>query len=174
MLHILLLILKWIALILGGIIGLLLLLLLLVLFVPLRYRMRLVSGEEGITGRIQADWLLRAFGITADYPVSYTHLDVYKRQELIGAGVTSFKIEGRMKRAEYTAGVVHIYRKYMDLYGKAGRAGYRVDPKDMELLEKLYTRSGFSEGYAHQHNGAAMITASKPDYACLLYTSRCV
>ena len=46
MLHILLLILKWIALILGGIIGLLLLLLLLVLFVPLRYRMRLVSGEE--------------------------------------------------------------------------------------------------------------------------------
>ena len=67
MLHILLLILKWIALILGGIIGLLLLLLLLVLFVPLRYRMRLVSGEEGITGRIQADWLLRAFGITADY-----------------------------------------------------------------------------------------------------------
>ena len=70
-----------------------------------------------------------------------------------------------MKRAEYTAGVVHIYRKYMDLYGKAGRAGYRVDPKDMELLEKLYTRSGFSEGYAHQHNGAAMITASKPDYA---------
>ena len=55
MLHILLLILKWIALILGGIIGLLLLLLLLVLFVPLRYRMRLVSGEEGITGRIQAD-----------------------------------------------------------------------------------------------------------------------
>ena len=85
--------------------------------------------------------------------------------ELIDAGVTSFKIEGRMKRAEYTAGVVHIYRKYMDLYGKAGRAGYRVDPKDMELLEKLYTRSGFSEGYAHQHNGAAMITASKPDYA---------
>ena len=55
MLHILLLILKWIALILGGIIGLLLLLRLLVLFVPLRYRMRLVSGEEGITGRIQAD-----------------------------------------------------------------------------------------------------------------------
>ena len=85
--------------------------------------------------------------------------------ELIDAGVTSFKIEGRMKRAEYTAGVVHIYRKYMDLYAKEGCAGYRVDPKDMALLEKLYTRSGFSEGYLHQHNGAAMITASKPDYA---------
>ena len=67
MLHMILLILKWIGLILGGIIGFLLLLFLLVLFVPLRYRMRMASGEEGISGRIQADWLMRAFGVIADY-----------------------------------------------------------------------------------------------------------
>lgn len=65
MLHILLLILKWIALILGGIIGLLLLLLLLVLFVPLRYRMRLVSGEEGITGAHPGGLAAAGLGITA-------------------------------------------------------------------------------------------------------------
>ena len=36
--------------------------------------------------------------------------------ELIEAGVDSFKIEGRMKRPEYVAGVVSIYRKYIDKY----------------------------------------------------------
>ena len=51
-----------------------------------------------------------------------------------------------MKRAEYTAGVVSIYRKYLDLYEEKGSDGYRVDRKDMETLEKLYTRSGFSGG----------------------------
>ena len=31
----------------------------------------------------------------------------------------SLKIEGRMKKPEYTAGVVSIYRKYLDLYEKS-------------------------------------------------------
>ena len=84
--------------------------------------------------------------------------------ELLKAGVTSLKIEGRMKRAEYTAGVVSIYRKYLDLYEEKGSDGYRVDRKDMETLEKLYTRSGFSGGYLKQYNGPGMMTLRKPDY----------
>ena len=36
--------------------------------------------------------------------------------QLVKAGVYSFKIEGRMKQTEYAAGVVEIYRKYIDLY----------------------------------------------------------
>ena len=35
--------------------------------------------------------------------------------ELIENGVDSFKIEGRMKQPEYAAGVVSVYRKYIDL-----------------------------------------------------------
>ena len=35
--------------------------------------------------------------------------------ELIEAGAYSFKIEGRMKSPLYTAGVVSVYRKYLDL-----------------------------------------------------------
>ena len=34
---------------------------------------------------------------------------------LINNGVTSFKIEGRMKTPEYVATVTRIYRKYIDL-----------------------------------------------------------
>lgn len=36
--------------------------------------------------------------------------------QLIEAGIDSFKIEGRMKKPEYAAGVTSIYRKYIDRY----------------------------------------------------------
>ena len=36
--------------------------------------------------------------------------------ELIDAGIDSFKIEGRMKKPEYAAGVSAVYRKYIDKY----------------------------------------------------------
>ena len=45
--------------------------------------------------------------------------------EILEAGVCSLKIEGRMKSPRYTAGVVSIYRKYVDMYlahGQIGRA----------------------------------------------------
>lgn len=35
---------------------------------------------------------------------------------LAESGIFSFKIEGRMKQAEYAAGVVSVYRQYMDRY----------------------------------------------------------
>ncbi len=78
--------------------------------------------------------------------------------ELIAAGVTSFKIEGRMKRPEYTAGVVSVYRKYLDLYleNKAGER-YETDPKDKELLYNLFNRDGFSKSYYACHNGPHMM-----------------
>lgn len=38
--------------------------------------------------------------------------------DIIESGVHSLKIEGRMKKTEYIAGVVSIYRKYIDLYQK--------------------------------------------------------
>ena len=37
--------------------------------------------------------------------------------EILEAGVCSLKIEGRMKSPRYTAGVVSIYRKYVDVPG---------------------------------------------------------
>ena len=44
--------------------------------------------------------------------------------DMIEAGVYSMKIEGRMKSPRYTAGVVSMYRKYVDKYLKDGREGY--------------------------------------------------
>ena len=77
--------------------------------------------------------------------------------EVIEAGVYSLKIEGRMKSPRYTAGVVSIYRKYVDQYLKHGREGYHVDQKDRRMLLDLFDRGGFTDGYYRQHNGRDMV-----------------
>ena len=83
---------------------------------------------------------------------------------LLEAGIDSFKIEGRMKRPEYAAGVTAVYRKYIDLYYREGAAGYRVAPEDMDRLRRLYIRSEIQTGYYERHNGKEMVTMDKPGY----------
>lgn len=83
---------------------------------------------------------------------------------LLEAGIDSFKIEGRMKRPEYAAGVTAVYRKYIDLYYRKGAAGYRVEPEDMDRLRRLYIRSEIQTGYYERRNGKEMITLEKPGY----------
>lgn len=84
--------------------------------------------------------------------------------DLIEAGIDSFKIEGRMKRPEYVAGVTSIYRKYVDLYLKNPQKPYWVDDKDKEMLMDLFNRGGFHTGYYKQKNGRNMITIQKPNH----------
>ncbi|MCR5295186.1 MAG: U32 family peptidase [Lachnospiraceae bacterium] len=76
--------------------------------------------------------------------------------ELQKAGVSSLKIEGRMKQTEYAAGVVAIYRKYLDLLEKGGR--FEVDPRDEEELGVLFSRTVFTGGYLVRRNGPEMVT----------------
>lgn len=59
-------------------------------------------------------------------------------RELASFGVTSFKIEGRMKRPEYVAAAVSLARA--SLLGE--------DSKEIfELSRDIFSRSGFTEGY---------------------------
>lgn len=83
--------------------------------------------------------------------------------QLIDAGIDSFKIEGRMKKPEYVAGVVSIYRKYIDLYLE-NRKNFHIDKKDLQMINNLYIRSETSEGYYMKHHGKDMITFDKPGY----------
>ncbi len=64
---------------------------------------------------------------------------------LIEAGIESFKIEGRMKRPEYVAGVVRIYRRLIDRYIK-NPAEYFISEDEQETLTQLFNR-GFTQGY---------------------------
>ena len=85
--------------------------------------------------------------------------------EILEAGVYSLKIEGRMKSPRYTAGVVRIYRKYLDLYETYGKDGYYVDPEDKKELLDLFDRGGFTSGYYEKHNGKDMVALKeKPEF----------
>lgn len=91
--------------------------------------------------------------------------------DLIEAGVDSFKIEGRMKRPEYAAGVSYIYRKYVDLYLSVGKDKYNEYllsseyKKDMQDLMDLYNRGGFSEGYGKTYHGKSMMSMVRPNHS---------
>lgn len=65
--------------------------------------------------------------------------------KLTEIGVASLKIEGRMKRAEYVAAAVTACRAALD--GK--------EP-DLETLQAVFSRSGFTDGYLTGETGAAM------------------
>ncbi len=84
--------------------------------------------------------------------------------ELAECGLYSFKIEGRMKQAEYAAGVVSIYRKYMDRYLEYGKEGYHVSKEDRQKLFDFGNRSGFTDGYYLRNNGREMITFDRPGH----------
>ena len=77
--------------------------------------------------------------------------------ELIDAGVTSFKIEGRMKSAYYAAVVTNAYRHAID----DALAGRPLDPLWIEETEKVSHRpytTGFYYGYPGQHYAEASYT----------------
>lgn len=68
--------------------------------------------------------------------------------QMAEAGVTSFKIEGRMKSAHYVATVTGVYRQALDAYLREG-AAYHVRPEWYRELEKISHRpytTGFSVG----------------------------
>ncbi len=84
--------------------------------------------------------------------------------EILDAGVYSLKIEGRMKRAEYTAGVVRIYRKYLDIVLAHGCKEYQVSEYDKKELMALYNRGGFSMGYYEMRNGREMMSMKRANH----------
>lgn len=84
---------------------------------------------------------------------------------LIEAGIDSFKIEGRMKRSEYAAGVTALYRKYIDQYYNNPEKPFKISQKDKAVLEHLYMRSELHDGYLHKHNGMEMVTKDAPSYS---------
>lgn len=99
------------------------------------------------------------------YPLSLKDLcAVQLIPELLEAGIDSFKIEGRMKNAEYCAGVTAVYRAVMDRFFTDGRAAQGVTKEELSLLRGLYVRSEIGDGYYHCQSGGHMLTQGKPGY----------
>ncbi|AFH50859.1 Putative protease [Ignavibacterium album JCM 16511] len=65
--------------------------------------------------------------------------------QLIEAGIDSFKIEGRKRAPEYVAKVVSVYRNAIDLYFE-GKLNTEKKKEFLTELETVYNR-GFSSGF---------------------------
>ena len=76
-------------------------------------------------------------------------------KELADIGVTSFKIEGRLKKAEYVAAITKTYRKYIDFPQK-------VLEQDKTVLLNAFNRTGFTDGYFSNKTGKGMMAFKNP------------
>ena len=84
--------------------------------------------------------------------------------KVVGSGVRSLKIEGRMKTPEYVATVVRLYRKYIDKFysGDQREASIKVQAGDLKELSQIFNRGGFSTGYLEGKQGSDMMSYRKP------------
>lgn len=69
---------------------------------------------------------------------------------IIDAGVSSLKIEGRMKSPEYVYTVGKIYRRLLDEQRAA-------EPEELEALSRIFSRGGFTDGYFTHKIGVGML-----------------
>jgi len=90
---------------------------------PCRWNYKLIDEE---TGETLNDW---------SYKLALNDMCMFRNiPELIKAGVTSFKIEGRMRPPEFVRRLVSTYRREIDSY-LADPTGYAVNE---ELFDELY------------------------------------
>ena len=81
--------------------------------------------------------------------------------QLIKSGITSFKIEGRMKKPEYVATVTRIYRKYIDLILNGN--DFEIDTQDKKDLLQVFNRGGSSLGHLASFENRNLIFKEKPN-----------
>lgn len=134
----------------------------------------MLGGRSGNRGRCAQPCRL-AYQVTDErgnllhkqekYPLSPKDLcTISQLPQLCESGIYSFKIEGRMKKLEYAAGVTSIYRKYLDLYESCPEK-YRVEDADMERLLAFGNRNGFTAGYYDMRNGRSMMTLTDSSHS---------
>ena len=81
--------------------------------------------------------------------------------ELIEAGISSFKIEGRMKRPEYVAEIVRVYRKAIDDYFEKKCAV--VSDEDKQSILKLFNRN-MTTGHLFKQTGYDLMNPVRPNH----------
>lgn len=82
----------------------------------------------------EADGKIQETTTDGDYRLALKDMCMYRNiPDLIQAGVYSFKIEGRMRSADFVSNIVSIYRRAIDNY-VADPAGYHINEEDWQKL----------------------------------------
>ena len=135
----------------------------------------LIGGRSGNRGQCAQPCRLQyKMGGRKQYYLSLKDLNTLDvLPDLMDAGISSFKIEGRMKKPEYVGLVTSIYVKYRDIYVAMLEGNrqqklhdvYQVESQDQIHLMDIFNRGGFTEGYYHQHNSQSMLSFDRPNHA---------
>ena len=125
----------------------------------------LIGGRSGNRGRCSQPCRLpykifvatkkKFLDIAGDFPLSakdISQLEVIWKTAR--TGVTSFKIEGRMKSPEYVAAVVKVYRNALDTN--------RSSDVDRRILASFFSR-GFTHAFLVRNPGKNLISIAKPN-----------
>jgi collagenase-like PrtC family protease len=98
----------------------------------------LVGGRSGNRGLCAQPCRLP---YSNSYPLSLKDLSLAEHlPSLIDMGVSSLKIEGRMKPPEYVRAVVGVWRRLLD-------ESRGATPEEMRYLADVFSRQGFTDGY---------------------------
>jgi U32 family peptidase len=79
--------------------------------------------------------------------------------DLIKAGISALKLEGRMKSADYVGIVTKIYRKYIDLYYK-NTDKYTVSDEDIYKIAQIFSRE-LGPGYFKEKYPSDIVSLKK-------------
>lgn len=130
----------------------------------------ILGGRSGNRGRcaqpcrLRYELLEKGTSVGGAYVLSPRDMALVKHlQELRDIGVSSLKIEGRLKRAEYVSAVVGVYRKYLD-------SMQPVTKDDMRELHDAFSRTGFTDGYFTGKLGAEMMSHKNPGNESNIFT----
>lgn len=97
-----------------------------------------------------------------DYPLSTKDLNSLDNiDKLIESGIDSFKIEGRMKSAEYVYMVVSLYRMAIDSYYRDGVVSICND--DIIKLKKIFNRN-YTKGFLFNTDNNDLINGYRPNH----------
>lgn len=130
----------------------------------------LIGGRSGNRGRCAQPCRKRYSLMEEDnvliknkYLISPKDLNTIENlAEIIEAGVSSLKIEGRMKDPEYVAAVVSTYRKAIDSYYATGKI--QITEKDLHELRQIFNR-GFTKGFIFNATSKDFINHEKNNNA---------
>ena len=84
--------------------------------------------------------------------MSLDRIDMY-----INAGVSSLKLEGRLKRPEYVAVITNAYRRALD--------GEKMTAEDIDGVRQIFNRGGFTHGYGPGAEEKTLMYRVRPNNA---------
>lgn len=120
-----------------------------------------LAGGAWERGRVAEEQAMRPDGDRLLCPRDY--LGIRHIAEMLEAGVSAFKIEGRMKSPDYVYNVVRCYREALD----AALAGRPLGDVELDGLEACLARSfsrGFTSGYlegGHAATGSDLMSVER-------------